>query len=124
MNNPLYSDRELEHQLNDSGAKVLITHDCLPGDNLAERMIALRPRTGVKQIIYTTVGEYLPPVKKVLFKLFGKMKKLTVSVKEENDVYNFKALMKKEAPQPPEIDIPKVACIFSGNNHTLILAAG
>lgn len=105
MNNPLYSDRELEHQLNDSGAKVLITHDCLPGDELANRMIELRPRTGVKQIIYTTVGEYLPPVKKVLFKLFGRMKKLTVTVKEANDVYNFKDLMKKDAPLPMEIDI-------------------
>ena len=29
MNNPLYSDPELEHQFNDSGAKVLITLDVL-----------------------------------------------------------------------------------------------
>jgi long-chain acyl-CoA synthetase len=28
MNNPLYSDRELQHQFNDSGAKVLITWIC------------------------------------------------------------------------------------------------
>ena len=34
MNNPLYSDRELEHQFNDSGAKALITIDLL-----ANRMI-------------------------------------------------------------------------------------
>jgi long-chain acyl-CoA synthetase len=39
MNNPLYSDRELEHQFNDSGAKVLITLDLL-----GNRMIDLRPR--------------------------------------------------------------------------------
>ena len=32
MNNPLYSDPELEHQFNDSGSKVLITLDVLaPG---------------------------------------------------------------------------------------------
>ena len=29
MNNPLYSDRELNHQFNDAGAKVLITLDLL-----------------------------------------------------------------------------------------------
>ncbi|MGD8270515.1 MAG: AMP-binding protein, partial [Desulfobacterales bacterium] len=27
MNNPLYSDRELDHQFNDSGAKLLVTLD-------------------------------------------------------------------------------------------------
>ncbi len=29
MNNPLYSDPELDHQFNDSGAKVLVTLDLL-----------------------------------------------------------------------------------------------
>ena len=46
MNNPLYTDRELEHQLNDSGSTYLV---CL--DVLAPRMIALREKTGVKKII-------------------------------------------------------------------------
>ncbi len=39
LNNPLYSDRELEHQLNDSGSKLIVTVDLL-----ANRMIDLRPR--------------------------------------------------------------------------------
>ena len=105
MNNPLYSDRELEYQLNDSGAKVLITLDCITNDNLVNRMIDLRPRTGIKQIIYTTVGEYLPSMNKVLFKLFGRMKKLTVPVKEADDLYSYKELMKKDAPAAPKIQL-------------------
>ena len=48
MNNPLYSDRELAHQFNDSGAKLLITLDLL-----ANRMIDLRPQTSIGQIVYT-----------------------------------------------------------------------
>lgn len=100
MNNPLYSDRELEHQFNDSGAKVLITLDLL-----ANRMIDLRPRTEIKQIIYATVGDFLPPVKKVLFKLFGRKKKVSAEVKEASDLYSFKKLMKKHAPQAPKIDL-------------------
>jgi long-chain acyl-CoA synthetase len=48
MNNPLYTDRELEHQFNDSGSKVLITLDLL-----GNRMIDLRKKTGIKQIVYT-----------------------------------------------------------------------
>ncbi|MBW2710904.1 MAG: AMP-binding protein, partial [Deltaproteobacteria bacterium] len=50
MNNPLYSDRELEHQFNDSGAKVLVTIDLL-----GNRMIDLRSKTNIKQIIYTSI---------------------------------------------------------------------
>lgn len=38
MNNPLYSDRELDHQFNDSESKALITLDLL-----GNRMIDLRP---------------------------------------------------------------------------------
>ena len=45
MNNPLYSDRELEHQFNDSGAKLLITLDLL-----GNRMIDLRPKTGRRSV--------------------------------------------------------------------------
>ena len=46
LNNPLYSDPELNHQFNDSDSKALITMDAL-----ANRMIGLRPKTKIKQIV-------------------------------------------------------------------------
>ncbi|WP_304640569.1 long-chain-fatty-acid--CoA ligase FadD1 [Pseudomonas sp.] len=59
--NPLYTAREMEHQFNDSGAKALI---CLANmAHLAEQVV---PKTGVKHIIVTEVGDMLPPVKKLL----------------------------------------------------------
>jgi long-chain acyl-CoA synthetase len=61
MNNPLYSDREIKHQLNDSGAKILVTLDLL-----ANRMIDLMPETRLHQIIYTSIGDYLPFPKNIL----------------------------------------------------------
>ncbi|NMB65949.1 MAG: AMP-binding protein, partial [Spirochaetes bacterium] len=64
MCNPLYSDRELEYQFNDSGAKVLV---CL--DLLANRMIKLRSVTSIKHIIYASIGDYLPFPKNILFPL-------------------------------------------------------
>ncbi len=67
MNNPMYSDRELQHQFNDSGAKVLITLDLF-----CKRMIDLIPKTGIRQIIYTSIGDYLPFPKNYLFKLVAK----------------------------------------------------
>jgi len=42
MNNPLYSDKELLHQYNDSGAKALVALDLL-----ADRMIDIRPKTSI-----------------------------------------------------------------------------
>lgn len=50
--NPLYTERELEHQLNDSGAKVLITFA-----NLAQAAANVVERTDVKQVIITEVAD-------------------------------------------------------------------
>jgi len=90
MNNPLYSDRELLHQFNDSEAKVLITLDLL-----GNRMIDLRAKTNINQIIYTSVGDYLTFPKNLLFKLFGKRKRLAADVKLAKDVYRWKTMLAK-----------------------------
>lgn len=100
MNNPLYSDRELEYQLNDSNSKLLITLDLL-----ANRMIDLRKKTGIKEIVYTSIGDYLPFPKNVLFPLVGKKKKLAASVKAAEEVYRWKDLIKKHLPGSPEIKL-------------------
>jgi long-chain acyl-CoA synthetase len=100
MNNPLYSDRELDHQFNDSGAKVLITLDLL-----ANRMIDLRPKTKVKQIVYTSIGDYLPFPKSLLFPLVGKKKGLAAAVKAADEVYKWKPLLAGTQPNPPAVAI-------------------
>jgi long-chain acyl-CoA synthetase len=98
MNNPLYSDRELEHQFNDSGSKVLITLDLL-----GNRMIDLRSKTKIKQIIITSIGDYLPFPKSLLFPLVAKKKKLAADVKEASDVYRWKDCIAKYQPNPPKV---------------------
>lgn len=100
MNNPLYSDRELLHQFNDSGATLLITLDLL-----ADRMVELRPRTTIKHIIYTSIGDYLPFTKSLLFRLFAKKKGLKAEVASADDVYEWKELMSKDLPPCPQYDI-------------------
>ncbi|MEK1940261.1 MAG: long-chain-fatty-acid--CoA ligase FadD1 [Pseudomonas sp.] len=59
--NPLYTAREMEHQFNDSGAKALI---CLA--NMAHLAEAVLPKTGVKHVIVTEVGDMLPTLKRLL----------------------------------------------------------
>ncbi len=100
MNNPLYSDRELEHQFNDSGAKVLITLDLL-----GNRMIDLRPKTSIQQIIYTSIGDYLPFPKNLLFPLVGKKKGLAADVKAADNLYKWKHFLAQYAPTPPQVTL-------------------
>ncbi|MBW2600230.1 MAG: AMP-binding protein, partial [Deltaproteobacteria bacterium] len=100
MNNPLYSDVELEHQFNDSGSKVLITLDLL-----GNRMIDLRPKTKIKEIVYTSIGDYLPFPKSLLFPLVAKKKKLAADVKKAPDVYKWKDCIAKYAPNPPSVKL-------------------
>lgn len=100
MNNPLYSDRELHHQFNDSGAKVLITLDLL-----GNRMIDLRPKTKIKQIVYTSIGDYLPFPKSLLFPLVGKKKGLAADVKPAENVFKWKTVLGNSSVDPPRVQL-------------------
>lgn len=59
--NPLYTARELEHQLGDSGAKVLVIID-LFGDKADEVV----PKTGVKHVVTLSLVDFFPGLKKAL----------------------------------------------------------
>ncbi|MDP9084243.1 MAG: AMP-binding protein [Pseudomonadota bacterium] len=52
--NPLYTPRELEHQLKDSGAKVIVILE-----NFAHVLQQVLPRTGLKHVLTTRVGDLL-----------------------------------------------------------------
>ena len=52
--NPLYTARELEHQLNDSGAEILIVVE-----NFAATYQEIAAKTKVRKVIVTSIGELL-----------------------------------------------------------------
>jgi long-chain acyl-CoA synthetase len=52
--NPLYTPRELEHQLNDSGAEAIVVVE-----NFATTLAAVAARTKVKHVVVTSIGELL-----------------------------------------------------------------
>jgi long-chain acyl-CoA synthetase len=56
--NPLYTPRELEHQLKDSGAEVIVVLE-----NFAVALQDVVRRTSVKHIVLATVGDMLPILK-------------------------------------------------------------
>ncbi|RPH40694.1 MAG: long-chain-fatty-acid--CoA ligase [Burkholderiales bacterium] len=56
--NPLYTPRELEHQLKDSGAEAIVILE-----NFAATLQQVIARTAVRQVVLASVGEMLGPVK-------------------------------------------------------------
>jgi long-chain acyl-CoA synthetase len=54
--NPLYTPRELEHQLKDSGAKCIVILE-----NFAHVLQQVLPRTELKNVLVTAVGDLLGP---------------------------------------------------------------
>jgi long-chain acyl-CoA synthetase len=100
FNNPLYSDPELEHQFTDSGSRFLITLDLL-----ADRMVKLREKTNIKTIVYTSIGDFLPFVKRLLFPLVAKKKGLAKDVSPAPDLYAFKDIISRYSPDNTQADL-------------------
>lgn len=69
--NPLYTEREMQHQLADSGARVLVMLDMF-----YPVVRAVRDQTGLEQIIITSPADFLPPVLRVLYPLTQRRAKL------------------------------------------------
>jgi long-chain acyl-CoA synthetase len=59
--NPLYTEREMLHQFNDSGARALVVVA-----NFGDKVQAVLPQTGIRHVIVTQLGDMLPPLKRVL----------------------------------------------------------
>jgi long-chain acyl-CoA synthetase len=85
MNNPLYTERELSHQLNLSEAKVLVTLDAL-----YPTALKLRESTTVEQIIICRTEDYLPPA----------MAKEPQPIEPAAEVYEFKELLDRHPDEP------------------------
>jgi long-chain acyl-CoA synthetase len=67
--NPLYTERELEHALNESGATTVVA--LTP---FYTKIKAAQPQTSLRKVIATNIKEYLPPVLRALFTLLKEKK--------------------------------------------------
>lgn len=95
QNNPLYTERELAYQLNDSDATVAITLTLL-----VPRILKIMPETKIKKVIGCHIHSYLPFPKKQLFPFVRKAmyKKLETS----GTVLQFEDLIVKQSDAPLE----------------------
>jgi long-chain acyl-CoA synthetase len=94
--NPLYTERELEYQMNDSGATAII---CL--DLLINRVHSVKNNTKLKHIFVTSVRDYLPIIKKVLYPLSKQPK--APEIPTDPSIHQFNYIMKISAPVELEL---------------------
>jgi len=93
MNNPLYTERELAYQLDDSDARVVVTLDLL-----LPRLVKIRNQTKIDTIITCHINDFLPfPVKQ----LFPFVKKdMYRKITTQTGVYQFMDLLKAHPDTP------------------------
>ena len=73
--NPLYTPRELKHQLNDSGAKAIFILE-----NFAHTLEAVKGETGIEQVVVTSMGDELGGLKGMIVNfVVRKIKKMVPS---------------------------------------------
>jgi long-chain acyl-CoA synthetase len=93
-NNPLYTEGELEHQLNDAGCRVLVTLD-----PIYPRLAKLKGRLPtVEHIIATGIQDALPFPKNRLFPLKGKKDGSYYKIPESEGVQRFTELVERSTP--------------------------
>ncbi|GCD81601.1 long-chain-fatty-acid--CoA ligase [Parageobacillus thermoglucosidasius] len=100
--NPLYTEHELEYQLNDSGATVLITLDML-----YPKAVKAKEKANVKHLIITSVKDYLPAIKKWLYPLMQRKQgqPAVARVEERSDQHLFSKIMSRPNTTVPDIAI-------------------
>ncbi|SDC64670.1 long-chain acyl-CoA synthetase [Paenibacillus sp. UNCCL117] len=95
MTNPLYMPRELEHQLQDSGSRTLVTLDLL-----FERVMKVVPLTDVRHVVVTSIKDYLPFPKNWLYPLKAKKDGLKRDVVYSDSVLSFLKMLRESPPNP------------------------
>lgn len=98
--NPLYTERELTHQMADSGAETIVTLDLL-----YNRVTTVKPNTSLKRIIITSVGDYLPFLKKLFFPFVQRKQGQNPQVQYGNGVESFLQLIKESANTPIQVEL-------------------
>ncbi|MGF3103953.1 long-chain-fatty-acid--CoA ligase [Rossellomorea sp. DUT-2] len=93
--NPLYMEREIEYQMKDSGAKVILTLDIL-----YPRVTKVMKNTELEHIIVTAIKDYLPFPKNLIYPFIQK-KQYGIVVKVDHSGQNhlFTEIMKTAKPE-------------------------
>ncbi len=108
--NPVYTAREMRHQLKDSGAEVIVTLSMM-----YPIIKQIRAETKLHHVIVANIKTYLPPLLRVLFTLFKEKKGgHRVDISGDANTYWFTDLLAKgpAKPQPVELTWDDLAVLM------------
>lgn len=99
--NPLYVERELEHQLVDSGAEIIV---CL--DLVYPKVEAVKEKTSLRHVIVTRIKDYLPFPKNMIYPFIQK-KNTGMNVKPayNETCHDFVKLIKQAPAKPDPVEV-------------------
>ncbi|USK87399.1 AMP-binding protein [Peribacillus asahii] len=93
--NPTYTERELEYQMKDAEAKIIVTMDIL-----FPRVAKIAPKTNIQHIIVTAIKDYLPFPKNLIYPSIQKKQYgIVVKVEHAGNHHLFKEVMKQDVPE-------------------------
>jgi len=102
--NPLYTERELEYQMIDSGAKYIV---CL--DILVPRVTNIRNNTSIEHVIVTGIKDYLPFPKNIIYPFVQKKEyNMVINVEQSENVHVWKQIIKSAVTDYKRVDIDPV----------------
>ncbi len=112
--NPLYSAREIEHQLNDAGIEVMLVMS-----NFYNLIKEVQPKTPLRTLVVTNIKETLPPVLSLLFTLTKEKKDGFRVQPAEGDVWLQDLINKHKPEDRPKVDIgPDDIALFQYSGGT------
>lgn len=120
--NPLYMDRELEHQLNDSGTKTIV---CL--DALVPKIMRVMGSTSLESVVVTGLQDYLPFPKNILYPFTQKKKAPQKTEWQSREgFHNFKTLLKRgnSSFEPVKVSSKEDLALLQYTGGTTGLAKG
>ncbi|MGV3488396.1 MAG: AMP-binding protein [Tuberibacillus sp.] len=120
--NPLYTEHELEHQLKDSGAKMIV---CL--DALLPRVQKAGLKTDLETIIVTGVQDFLPFPKNILYPIASKVRiPKKREIKDLENVYVLTDLIQSGTLNftPPDISTDEDLALLQYTGGTTGIAKG
>ena len=115
--NPVYTESEMQHALKDCGAETVVV--LTP---FYQNIKKLQPRTSIKNIIATSIKEYLPSVLKVLFTLLKEKKEGHYIEIDKGDLWLQDLMVKNIGAKRPNVVVKPedpALILFSGGTTGL-----
>jgi long-chain acyl-CoA synthetase len=118
--NPLYTQREIEHQVNDAGVEVMLVMS-----NFYNLIKQTQPNTKIRKVVVTNIKEALPPVLSFLFGLTQEKKSGFRVQLAEGDVW-MKDLIARHKPEDrPKVEVgPEDIALFQYSGGTTGVSKG